>query len=116
AAGNMLSLLSFIPVPATWYLLSLYLQGIRGFRPAEVGLWFAPMSLAVVGGSLVGFRLAARIDARVLFSAGGLVGAAGLAWLGSVVAGGPVVWVIVAATLAMAGGGLMFAPVTVAAT
>jgi MFS family permease len=116
AAGNLLAFLSFIPVTATWYLLSIWLQTDRGYPPAQTGLWFLPMSLAVVGGSQAGFRLVTRVDARLLFAAGGLLGAIGLAWLGALSTHTPIVWVIVAATAAMAGGGLTFAPITVAAT
>jgi EmrB/QacA subfamily drug resistance transporter len=116
AAGNLLAFLSFIPVMATWYLLSIWLQSDRGYPPARTGLWLLPMSLAVVGGSQASFRLLARVDARLVFAAGGLLGAAGLAWLGVLPARTPIVWVIVAATVAMAGGGLTFAPITMAAT
>jgi hypothetical protein len=37
-AGNLLSFLSFVPVTATWFLLTLYLQDARGFGPMETGL------------------------------------------------------------------------------
>ncbi|HEX6499902.1 MAG TPA: MFS transporter [Micromonosporaceae bacterium] len=115
-AGNLLSFLSFVPVMATWYLLSIYLQRVLGCTPVEVGLWFLPMSLAVVGGSQVGFRLVVRVDARVLFGVGALLGAVGLDRLGRLSAGSSVVWVVVAATITMVGGGLLSAPITVAAT
>ena len=62
------------------------------------------------------FRIVSRTDARWLFLAGGLLAAAGLAWLGRLSAATALPWVIVPATVAMAGGGLMFAPVTIAAT
>ena len=116
SAGNRLSFLSFVPVMATWFFLTLYLQGVRGYTPTETGLWFLPMSLAVAGGSQVSFRVISRLDARELFLAGGLIAAAGMAWLGRLAAGTDPVWVIVPASVAMAGGGLMFAPITVAAT
>jgi EmrB/QacA subfamily drug resistance transporter len=116
AAANLLSFLSFIPVMATWYLLSVHLQGIRGHTPAEAGLWFLPLSLAVIGGAQLGFRLLPGMDARGLFVAGALIGAAGLAWLGQLAAGAPVSWLIVAATVTMAGSGLISAPITDAAT
>jgi MFS family permease len=101
---------------ATWFFLSLYLQGVRGYTSTETGLLFLPLSLAVVGGSQVGFRVISRLDARALFVAGALIAASGLAWLGRFTAGTDPLWVIVPASVAMAGGGLMFAPITVAAT
>jgi hypothetical protein len=116
SAGNVLSFLGFAPVMATWFLLTLQLQVVRGFTPLATGLLFLPLSLAVVVGAQVGFRVLGRADARILFAAGGLLGAVGLEWLSSVTAGAPTAWVAVAAALTMAGGGLMFAPTTVAAT
>jgi EmrB/QacA subfamily drug resistance transporter len=116
SAGNLLSFLSFVPVMATWFFLTLYLQGVKGYTPSETGLLFLPMSLAVAGGSQVSFRVVSRFDARALFLSGGLIAAAGMAWLGRLAAGTDPVWVIVPASVAMAGGGLMFAPITVAAT
>jgi hypothetical protein len=74
------------------------------------------MSLAVVGGSQLSFRVIARLDARKLFLGGGLVAAAGLAWLGLLSADTGVAWVILPASVAMLGGGLMFAPIMVAGT
>ena len=116
SAGNLMSFLSFVPVMATWYLLTLYLQGVRGYTPIQAGLIFLPMSLAVIGGSQVSFRLIASVDARLLFAAGGLVAAAGMAWLGRLSADTAIAAVIAPGCVAMAGGGLMFAPITVAAT
>jgi EmrB/QacA subfamily drug resistance transporter len=116
SAGNALSFLSFVPVIATWYFLTLYLQVGRGYTPMQTGLLFLPMALAVVGGSQLSFRLLPRLDARALFAGGGLVAAAGLAWLGRLAADTGVPWVIVPGSIAMIGGGLMFAPIMVAAT
>src|SRR4051812_34683823 len=45
AAGNVLSFMSFVPVMATWFFLTLYLQGVRGYPPLDAGLLFLPMSL-----------------------------------------------------------------------
>jgi EmrB/QacA subfamily drug resistance transporter len=118
SAGNVLSFLGFAPVMATWFLLTLHLQVVRGYTPLETGMLFLPLSLAVVVGAQIGFRLLARADTRVLFAAGGLLGVLGLEWLSSVTAGTatPTAWVAAAAVLTMAGGGVMFAPITVAAT
>jgi len=77
---------------------------------------FLPVSLAVVGGSQLSFRLIAKADARLLFAAGGVSAAGGMAWLGRLSDDTGHGWVIVPACLAMLGGGLMFAPITVATT
>jgi MFS family permease len=115
-SGNLLSFLSFVPVMATWFFLTIYLQQVRGLTPLQTGLLFLPLSLAVIGGSQASFRLIRRLDARALFVAGGLIAAVGLARLARLDPGTGLPWVIVPATIAMAGGGLMFAPITVAAT
>ncbi|HEU5155725.1 MAG TPA: DHA2 family efflux MFS transporter permease subunit [Streptosporangiaceae bacterium] len=114
--GNLLSFMSFVPVPAIWFLLTLYLQNVRGHPPAETGLLFLPLSLAVVGGAQLSFRVVARVDARALCAAGGLLAACGAGWLGGLTAATSPLWVIVPASVAMAGGGLMVAPITIAAT
>ena len=116
SAGNVLSFLSFVPVIATWYFMTLYLQAVRGFTPMQTGVLFLPMAVAVIGGSQLSFRLLPRLDARALFAGGGLIAAVGLAWLGRLAAGTGIAWVIVPASIAMIGGGLMFAPIMVAAT
>jgi MFS family permease len=116
SAGNALSFLSFVPVLPTWFFLTLYLQRVRGDTPIEAGLIFIPMSLAVIGGSQVGFRAIAQVSARQLVLAGGLVAAAGMAWLGQLTETTNLGWVIVPGCIAMLGGGLMFAPITIAAT
>jgi EmrB/QacA subfamily drug resistance transporter len=116
SAGNLLSFLSFVPVTATWFFLSLYLQGVRSYTPIQAGLIFLPISLAVIGGSQAGFKLISRVDGRLLIGVGGLVAAAGMAWLGQLSTDTAIAWVMAPACATMVGGGLMFAPVTVAAT
>jgi MFS family permease len=74
------------------------------------------MSLAVIVGSQASFKLVSALDARALFAAGGVIAALGLAWLGRCSADTAIVWVIAPASIAMLGGGLMFAPITIAAT
>lgn len=113
--GNLLSFLSFVPVMATWYFLSLYLQGVRGYTPLQAGLIFLPISLAVIAGSQVSFRLVSRLDARLLFAAGALVAAGGMGLLAQLSVGIAIAWAAAAGCVAMIGGGLMFAPITVAA-
>jgi EmrB/QacA subfamily drug resistance transporter len=115
-AGNLLSFLSFLPVLATWFFLTLYVQQVRGYTPIGAGLVFLPLSLALVGGSQASFRLMGRVEARILFATGGLLAAVGMAWLGRFSGSTEMVWVILPASITMAGGGLMSAPITVAAT
>jgi MFS family permease len=116
SAGNALSFLSFLPVMAIWFFLTLYLQDVRGYTALQAGLVFLPMSLAVAAGTQAGFKVIGRADTRLLFLTGGLTAAGGAAWLAQLTPSGGVWAVIVPACLAMAGGGLMSAPIMAAAT
>jgi hypothetical protein len=102
-AANLLSFLSFLPVMATWFFLTLYVQAVRGYPPGETGLLFVPMSLAVVAGSQLSLHAISRTDARLLLATGGLIAAAGLAWLGGLSPSTSLPWVIGPASVAMAG-------------
>lgn len=114
--GNLVSVLSFMPVPATWFLLTLYLQNVRHYGPLGTGLMFLPLSAAVIVGMQASFGLLLRFGQRTVLLTGGLCAAAGLCWLARLTPGTGLAWVITPAAIAMAGGGLMTAPATVAAT
>ncbi|MBO0787531.1 MAG: MFS transporter [Actinobacteria bacterium] len=116
SAGNALSFLSFLPAMAIWFLLTLYLQDVRGFTALQAGLVFLPMSLAVAAGTQASFMVITRADTRLVFLGGGLTAAGGAAWLTQLAASGSLWAIVVPACLAMAGGGLMFAPIMTAAT
>jgi EmrB/QacA subfamily drug resistance transporter len=116
SAGNALIFVNFMAVVGTWYFLSLSLQRERGFSPIRAGLVFIPIALGVAGGTQIGFRLAARVAARALVAAGALMGSVGLALLGRLARDAPAIWVVTPAVIAMIGSGLLFAPITLAAT
>jgi MFS family permease len=68
---------------------TLYLQGVLGYSATATGLAYVPGSLAVIGGSLVGARLAGRVGAKYTVALGLLaVTAAMLIARGISVAGG----------------------------
>jgi EmrB/QacA subfamily drug resistance transporter len=115
-AGNLLSFLSFLPVMATWFFLTLYLQEMRNYTSLQTGVLFLPLSLAVIAGSQISFRLVRAAGERVLLVLGGLSAAGGVAWLSGLSPSTGMASIIASATLTMAGGGLMFGPITVAAT
>ena len=62
-------------------LCTLYVQQVLGFPPAQAGLVFPPLNLAVIGGSLLGPRLVARLGARTTMVCGLIAIAAGSATL-----------------------------------
>jgi EmrB/QacA subfamily drug resistance transporter len=59
------------------FLCTLYVQRVLGYSPAEAGLVFPPLNLAVVAGSLIGPRLTGRIGARATMVSGLLTIAVG---------------------------------------
>ena len=53
-----------------WFFVSLYMQQVLHYSPIEAGLGFAPMSAIVVVGSALAGRIAVRVGAGRLLSAG----------------------------------------------
>jgi MFS family permease len=74
--GPNVALLLQSMIGISWlYLLTLYLQEVRGSEPVVAGLLFAPMTIAGVVGSMVAGRLAPRTGVRRT-GLGGLAGVA----------------------------------------
>lgn len=71
---------------AAFYFVSLHMQTVLEYSPAQAGIAFVPFAL----GAVVGMRLVAivvnRFGHRAALMAGGFLGAAGIAWFGL---GGP---------------------------
>lgn len=63
------------------FFLTFYLQLTRGYTPVQTGLAFLPQVAGVLGGTVLGARLSARVAPRVLVGSGLLIEAAGVAWL-----------------------------------
>jgi EmrB/QacA subfamily drug resistance transporter len=102
---------------ATFYLGSLYLQGIKGYSPLVAGLMFLPQSICVAAFSALSQRLMAKVTPKLLLTIGLLLAAAGLAYLsrlevGSSYAGGFLPGLVLIAV----GLGLSFVPLTLTAT
>ncbi|HEY0358026.1 MAG TPA: MFS transporter [Mycobacteriales bacterium] len=66
---------------ATFYFLSLYVQGPMGLGPLEAGIAFLPFSVGIVAAAQLASFLITRTDPRWIAGAGGLLSAAGLLWL-----------------------------------
>ena len=75
------------------FLLSLYLQQLRGLSPLETGLAFVPMTGLTGVVTLLAPRIAARFGPRVPMAAGQCLMATGLLGLCAAVAGAPI-WVL----------------------
>jgi MFS family permease len=90
------------------FLCVLHVQRESGLAPAEAGLLFAPLNLAVIAGSFAGPRVSARIGERPAMAGGLAVVAAGAALLA---AGGASGIGGLLAAFALMGGGLGVASV-----
>jgi MFS family permease len=77
------------------FVMSLYLQSLRGLSPLATGAAFVPMMLAGACLTPASPRLAERVGARVLIASGLVLMAAGLVGLGIVAARPAPVWVLV---------------------
>ncbi|CAL9500055.1 Multidrug resistance protein Stp [Streptomyces sp. enrichment culture] len=85
---NAASLLMFLGMFGSIFLLSQYMQGVLGYSPTEAGLrmlpWTGmPMLVAPIAG-----LLADRVGGRPVVAAGLFLQAAGLGWLASVITAG----------------------------
>lgn len=70
--GNLAGILAFATETSVVFLLTIYLQEVRGHSPLEAGLSFAALGLGTVIGGMVGARVIARIGAKAAI-VGGLV-------------------------------------------
>jgi DHA2 family methylenomycin A resistance protein-like MFS transporter len=91
------------------FLLSLYLQQLRGLSPLVTGLAFVPMTGLTGVVTLVAPRIAARFGPRVPMAAGQFLIAAGLLGLSAAVAGAPI-WLLAALTVLVGLGSALSVP------
>jgi EmrB/QacA subfamily drug resistance transporter len=78
ALSNLAALINYSATFAVTFLLSLYLQYIKGFTPQHAGLVLVSQPLIMAVFSPAAGKLSDRIEPRVVASAGMAVGAAGL--------------------------------------
>ena len=64
------------------FILSFYLQNVRGFSVLHAGLIFLPLTATFIVSNIASGWLQARVGSRVPMIAGGVIGAAGYALLG----------------------------------
>ena len=79
--ANLIALVLTAATTPPMLLCTLYVQQVLGFSPAQAGLVFPPFNLAVIGGSLLGPRLVARLGPRTTMVCGLIAIAAGSAFL-----------------------------------
>ncbi|MEU6010672.1 MFS transporter [Streptomyces sp. NPDC047453] len=74
--GNLAGVLAFATETSVVFLLTLYLQKVRGFTPLQAGLAFAVLGIGTVLGGLVAPRVIGRIGGRRAIVTGFVVQAA----------------------------------------
>jgi EmrB/QacA subfamily drug resistance transporter len=79
--ANLVALVLTASTTPPMLLCTLYVQQVLGFPPARAGLVFPPFNLAVIGGSLLGPRLVARLGPKTTMVCGLITIAAGSATL-----------------------------------
>ncbi|GAA2164834.1 MFS transporter [Actinomadura napierensis] len=115
--GNLAAVLATMAVFPMFYVMTLYLQQVKGYGPIRAGLGQLPVAVTMAFGAGAGSRLVTRFGARAPLAAGLATVAAGLAWFARMSATGHYAVDVLGPALVMGiGGGLMFVSVTVAAT
>jgi EmrB/QacA subfamily drug resistance transporter len=74
---------------ASFFFLTQFLQGVRGYNPLQAGLAFLPMSAVMFAMVRVVPRIALRVGSLRLLVGGLLVALAGMAWLSRIAEGTP---------------------------
>ena len=116
ALANAVAVLVGVAMFATFFFVSLYEQGILGYRPLTAGLALLPMAGSIVVAAMTCSRQVPRIGPRPLVLAGTATAAAGLAWLSRAPADGTfAVDLLGPSVLLGLGIGAAMVPLTVAA-
>ncbi|GAA3693318.1 MFS transporter [Zhihengliuella alba] len=83
--GAYLTMLGLAIGPmGTFYVVTLYLQEVRGFSPLITGLSWLPFAVGIVLGAGIAPKLLLKLAPRWVAALGGLLGAAGALWFSSI--------------------------------
>jgi EmrB/QacA subfamily drug resistance transporter len=116
SAANVAILLLGGAVFGMWYFVSLYLQQVLGYTPLEAGLAFLPMTLSIMGTSMIASRLASRVGVQPPIVGGMISLAIGLLLFARMPANGHWLGDVLLPSVLVAGGmGISFVPLTIAA-
>ncbi len=80
AFSNLAALINYSATFAVTFLMSLYLQHVRGFDPTEAGIILASQPVVMAIFSPIAGRISDRIEPRIVASAGMLIIAIGLSF------------------------------------
>lgn len=115
--ANVVLFLSGSGMFATFYFLTLYMQGVLDYSPMRTGLAYLPFAVGIgLIGGLVGPKLLTHLSARTITAAGLLIAAAGTTWFGLLAPDTNVFAVLLPAQLVAGMGlGLIFVTSTIVA-
>ncbi|GAB3890618.1 MFS transporter [Microbispora bryophytorum subsp. camponoti] len=117
AGANSYNFLLGAAMASSFYFASLYLQQVLDASPTMAGIQLLPFAFGVIAGAAVAVKLGYRLPLRTMLIIGGLVTAAGFAWLGLISADGSFLTDVLGPSLvASVGFGLCLGPVVSAAT
>ncbi|MEU8273541.1 MFS transporter [Microbispora bryophytorum] len=117
AGANSYNLLLGAAMASSFYFASLYLQQVLDASPTMAGIQLLPFAFGVIAGAAAAVKLGYRLPLRTMLIIGGLVTAAGFAWLGLISADGSFLTDVLGPSLvASVGFGLCLGPVVSAAT
>ncbi len=115
--ANLLMFCMGVNMTAAFFFLSLYLQQVLGYSALRAGLAMLPITVILIAGGLASRQLVPIVGPRRLLVVGGLIAAAGTAWLVGVPTHPAYLTHILGPTLvAGVGISLMLLPVTLSAT
>ncbi|OZB81827.1 MFS transporter, partial [Microbacterium sp. 13-71-7] len=100
--GNLAGVLAFATQTSVVFLLSVFLQEVRGYTPLQTGLTFAVMGIGTVIGGVIAPRIIARAGGRRAIVSGLVV--QGIATLPLAFLGGQGPWLIVLLIATFVGG------------
>ncbi len=112
AWSNLAALINYSATFAVGFLLSLYLQQVRGLGPRAAGLVLVAQPLLMAAVSPAAGRLSDRVAPRIVASAGMALTAAGLALLAPLGPSTPLAYVVACLALLGTGFGLFSSPNT----
>ena len=112
AMSNAASLINYSATFATGFLLSLYLQFVKGFSPTDAGLILVAQPIVMAMISPFAGKRADKIGARTLASVGMAISAAGLAMFIFIGNDTSMIYIVAALVILGAGFGLFSSPNT----
>ena len=95
ALADMIMFLTFSANAALVFIITLFVQEIRGFSPLETGLIFIPAGLGGLSGATLAPRIIRKVGYRIMIIAGLVLFGTGMAALSTIGSGGSILLLMV---------------------